>query len=35
MHLLRTCGVITILKERKLKEEFNALIDDLMGQIYF
>ena len=35
MHLLRTWRVRSIFKERKFKEVFQALIQDLMGQIYF
>ena len=35
MHLFRTGWVRSILKERKLKREFHALIQDLMGHMTF
>ena len=35
MHFFRTWWVISIFKDRKLKAEFHAFIQDLMGQIYF
>ena len=35
MHVFRSWWVRSIFKERKLKREFHALIQDLMGQITF
>ena len=35
MHFFRTWWVKSIFMERKLKREFHALLQDLMGQIYF
>ena len=35
MHLFRTWWVRSIFKERKLKGEFHALVQDSMVQIYF
>ena len=35
MHLFKPSLVRSIFKEKKLKGKFHALIQDLMGQIYF
>ena len=35
MHLFKTPWVRSNFKERKLKGEFHALIEDLEGQNYF